>query len=240
MVDTRQSGDFQRDTAGRENFFDECRRVWYDPHLRYRRTLITLGTIAIALGVGLRFYCPSALWLDEALSVNIAKLPLIQIPTALSHDGAPPLYYVLLHFWMIPFGRSDLSVRALSGVLSVVALPFFWHAGRRVGGRITGWAVFFLAVTSPFAIQYAATARMYSLMILLSLLGFLALEHVLEEPTRRHRIELGVVTAAILYTHYWGVYLVAVAGAWLLFRICKHRLPTPSTPCAVMMPTYLS
>lgn len=182
----------------------------------------------IALGVGLRFYCPSALWLDETISVNIAKLPLIQIPTALSHDGAPPLYYVLLHFWMLVFGRSDVAVRALSGVISLGTLPFFWHAGRRVGGRLAGWVVFFLALTSPFALEYASTTRMYSLMILLSLLGFLALEHALEAPTRRHRIQLGVLTAAILYTHYWGVYLVVVAGAWLLYRMYReHRAGVP-------------
>ncbi|MBO0747362.1 MAG: glycosyltransferase family 39 protein, partial [Acidimicrobiaceae bacterium] len=126
------------------------------------------------------------------------------------------------------FGRGDVAARALSGLLSVATLPFFWQAGRRVGGRLTGWVVFFLALTSPFAIQYAATARMYSLMILLSVLGFLTLEHALEAPTRRHLVELGIVTALILYTHYWGVYLVVAAGAWLLYRMFReHRAGVP-------------
>lgn len=228
MVDTRQPRELTSDTAGGESFFEECRRVWRDPHLPYRRSLVTLGVITVIVGVVLRFYCPSALWLDETISVNISKLPLYQIPSALSHDGAPPLYYVLLHFWMLAFGRGDFAVRALSGVISVATLPFFWYAGRRVGGRLAGWVVFFLALTSPFAIQYAATTRMYSLMILLSVLGFLALERALEAPTRRHLIELGVVTALILYTHYWGVYLVVSAGAWLLYRMYReHRAGVP-------------
>jgi mannosyltransferase len=224
VVGTREPRNLESgDTARRDNFFDECRRVFRDPTIPYRRSLILLGSVAVVAGIALRFYLPSALWLDETISVNISKLPLTQIPEALSHDGAPPLYYVLLHFWMMIFGRGDFAVRAMSGVTSVIALPFFWQAGRRIGGRRTGWVLFFLAVASPFAIQYAATTRMYSLMILLSLLGFLALEHALEAPTRRHRIELGVVTAAILYTHYWGLYLVAVTGAWLVFRMIKER-----------------
>jgi mannosyltransferase len=228
VVGTRQPHEIENEKGGGENFFQDCRRVWRDPHLRHRRTLIALGVLTTAVGVGLRFYCPSALWLDETISVNISKLPLVQIPTALSHDGAPPLYYVLLHFWMMVFGRGDVAVRALSGVISVATLPLFWQAGRRVGGRLTGWVVYFLALTSPFAIQYATTTRMYSLMIFLSLLGFFALEHVLEAPTRRHRIELGVVTAAVLYTHYWGLYLVVVAGAWLLYRMYReHRAGVP-------------
>ena len=62
-------------------------------------------------------------------------------------------------------------MRALSGIVSVISLPFFWVAGYRLGGRVVAWITFFLALSSPFAINYATTARMYSLMILWSLLG---------------------------------------------------------------------
>ena len=57
----------------------------------------------------------SPLWLDEALSVNIAKLPIGQIPAALRHDGHPPLYYVLLHVWMSVLGSGDVAVRSAVG-----------------------------------------------------------------------------------------------------------------------------
>src|SRR3954463_670603 len=69
---------------------------------------------AVAAGGVLRFWVRSDLWLDEALSVNIARLPVRAIPGAPRHDGAPPLYYVLLHFWMRLFGAGDFAVRALS------------------------------------------------------------------------------------------------------------------------------
>ncbi len=195
----------------RDTLFGDKRR----PH----PALIVAGVIAVVAGVGLRFYAPTALWLDETISVNIAKLPVSQIPGALSHDGAPPLYYLMLHFWMEAFGRGDFAVRALSGLTSVLTLPVFWLAGRRLGGRTVAWVTFFLALSSPFAINYATTTRMYSLMVLVSLLGFLALSRAYENPTRRRCFEVGVVTAALLYTHYWGIYLVAVAGLWLVWRI---------------------
>ena len=181
--------------------------------------LVAGGAVAIVAGVVLRFWAPTPLWLDEAISVNIAKLPVSQIPHALSHDGAPPLYYLLLHYWMVLFGTGDFAVRALSGVISVASLPVFWIAGRRLGGRTVAWVTFFLALSSPFAINYATTTRMYSLMILLSLLGFLALSAAYEDPTPRRLVALGAVTAALLYTHYWGIYLVLVAVLWLAWRI---------------------
>jgi mannosyltransferase len=185
-----------------------------------RTSLAAVAVMAVA-GIALRFYCPSALWLDETISVNIAKLPVTQIPGALAHDGAPPLYYLLLHVWMLVFGQGDFAVRALSGVTSVVTIPLFWRAGWRLGGRPVAWSALVLGITSPFAIEYAATTRMYSLMILLALLGYLAMSRALAAPTRRNLVAVGGVTAALLYTHYWALFLVGVTGLWLLWRIWR-------------------
>jgi mannosyltransferase len=182
------------------------------------RYAMPVAFIVVAIGVGLRFYTTSAAWLDEAISINISRLPISQIPGALRHDGAPPLYYVLLHFWMGLFGTSDFAVRSLSGVASVITLPFAFIAGKRLAGRAGAWAALLLLATSPFALMYATSARMYSLMILWSLLLFLALARALEVPSRGRLIAVGAATAVILYTHYWGLYLVVVVGLWLLYR----------------------
>src|SRR6185436_1082752 len=75
------------------------------PDRRPDRPMVVLGVLAIlALGVVVRFVCRSDLWADEALSVAIARLPVDRILSALRHDGAPPLYYLLLHGWMRVFG----------------------------------------------------------------------------------------------------------------------------------------
>src|SRR5918995_3400547 len=89
----------------------------------------------VAAGVVLRFVQRSPLWLHEALSVNIASLPLGDLFEALRHDGHPPFYYVLLHGWMEVFGESDFAVRALSGIFAVATLPLAWFAGRRLAGQ---------------------------------------------------------------------------------------------------------
>ena len=68
----------------------------------------------VAAGIILRFSTHSDLWLDEAQTVAIARLPLRDLPAALRHDGAPPLYYVLLHLWMEVFGQGNLGGGACS------------------------------------------------------------------------------------------------------------------------------
>jgi mannosyltransferase len=177
---------------------------------------IGLG-FTLVVGVVVRFACASALWLDEAQTVAIARLPLARMPEALRHDGAPPLFYVLLHGWMRVFGKGDLSVRFLPGLLAAGALPLAWLAGRRLGGRSVGWASVVLLAASPFAVHYATEARMYSLVVLLVLAGYLAVTELLERPgSGRAAVGVAVVTGALLLTHYWSFYLLAVLGVTLV------------------------
>src|SRR5205085_7240532 len=99
---------------------------------RRARMLTASVVVVVAVGVALRFLTSSHLWLDEALTVNIARLPLSRIPDALRHDGSPPLYYLLLHWWIAAFGAGDIAVRALSAVLAIATLPLLWLAGQRL------------------------------------------------------------------------------------------------------------
>ena len=93
------------------------------------RILTASVVVVVAVGVALRFLTSSHLWLDEALTVNIARLPLSRIPDALRHDGSPPLYYLLLHGWIAVFGvepeAGDDTRRSLraSGRVRLPAVP---------------------------------------------------------------------------------------------------------------------
>ncbi len=77
------------------------------PPFRPTTQLLLTASVVVALlaALVLRFWTTSDLWLDEALTVDIARLPLHDLPSFLRRDGAPPLYYVLLHVWMGWFGR---------------------------------------------------------------------------------------------------------------------------------------
>src|SRR6478672_6379869 len=185
--------------------------------------LIAAAVVAVAIGIALRFLTSSHLWLDEALTVNIAKLPLDKIPDALRRDGSPPLYYAVLHFWMEIFGSGDLAVRALSGVFAVAALPLAWVAGRKLGGRPSAVAALLLVVSSPFAIRYATEARMYSLLTLLTLAGYLVVRRLLERPTTVLAVGLAVLTGALLLTHYWSLFLIGLVGLLLAIRFVRRR-----------------
>jgi mannosyltransferase len=182
-----------------------------------RLALLVVVGVVVA-GVVLRFVQRSPLWLDEALSVNIARLPLGDLFEALRHDGHPPFYYVLLHGWMEVFGESDFAVRVLSGIFAVASLPLAWIAGRRLAGRAGArWALLILAL-SPYAIRYATEARMYSLLMLLVLGGYLLLSDALIDPRPWRLAALALISGLLLLSHYWSFYLLAATGLVLLAR----------------------
>lgn len=191
-----------------------------------RRITIAIGLVValvLAFCLVLRFWTTSDLWLDEALTVNIAKLPLHDLPSYLKRDGAPPLFYVLLHFWMGIFGSSDLAVRSLSGVIGVVTVPLAWLAGRRLGGRVLGFSAMLLVATSPFAVRYDTESRMYALVALLTVLGYLAIDRALRKPRPGNLIAVAVVTGLLLYSQYWAIYLIATTLVWLAYQAWRGR-----------------
>ncbi len=196
------------------------------------RWVIVIGALVVLAGIVLRFVTRSDLWLDEALTVNISKLPLSDLHEALRQDGAPPLFYLLLHGWISVFGSSDLAVRSLSGVLSVATLPAIWFAGRRLGrpgapgpiaadppgARLAAGLAVIVVASNPFAIRYGTEARMYALVMLLVTLGYLALRRALEDPSLLRLAIVAVLAAALLYSQYWTMYLLAVVGIAMLWR----------------------
>lgn len=176
--------------------------------------------LTILAGVALRFADRSELWLDEALTVNIARLPLGDIPEALRHDGHPPLYYVLLHGWMELFGEGRGAARALSGVVSTATLWVGWLVARRIAGPRAAWATVVLLATSPYVIRYGAEARMYSLVMLLVLAGLLAIDDALRRPVPLRLLPVGVISGLLLLTHYWSIWLL---GATILVLLGTAR-----------------
>lgn len=207
------------------------------------RALRAVVTVAVVAGVVARLLPRHALWLDEALSANIAGLHLGDIPDALRRDGHPPLYYFLLHLWIELGGDGDWWVRFLSGLLSLLGLPLAWLAGRRLGRRPnahglgserTGLIAVAVWAVAPFGIRYATETRMYALVATLAMAGYLLVDDLLSPPPRADDpmsrawprvVGLALVTAALLYSHYWSIWLAASTGLLALGVAIRSLVP---------------
>jgi hypothetical protein len=182
------------------------------PRARFEVLIIVAASL---VGIVARLFPSSPLWLDEALSVNIADKPVGSITDALRHDGHPPLYYYALAGWMHLFGTSDFAVRSLSMVLGFIALGLTFVIARRHGGRELAAMTAFVMAVSPYGVRYSSETRMYAMVMVLVLIGWLALDAAIAKPTVVRLLPLTFLSGALLLTHYWCMFLIA-GLVWLL------------------------
>jgi hypothetical protein len=161
-------------------------------------------------------YISGQFWMDEAITTGIASHPLSQIPGLLRHDGSPPLYYFLLHFWIQAFGASESATHALSLLFGLLTIPVGMWAGWSLFGRRAGVMAAILFAFSTWLTQYAQETRMYELMGLLGIIATAALIHAFVYRRRKYLIVFAITEALMLYTHAWGIFFGAGAALALI------------------------
>lgn len=150
-----------------------------------RRELLLLLALTAA-GGWLRVWTigQKGLWLDEAFSVWVATQPLGPLLAFVAQiDQHPPLYYLLLHFWIALVGDGPAAVRLLSALLSTLTIPATFCLGRRLFGPTVGLLAALILALSPFHVRFAQETRMYALLALNATLALLALTYVLRESS---------------------------------------------------------
>lgn len=184
------------------------------------------GGTAIAASLVLFFWSHTPMWLDEAQTVWIAHQPLSHLVSGLKQDGAPPLFYVLLHGWMAVFGTSNEAVRTLPALFAALSLPAIRLLAKRLPMlQARPWVPVLLLATSPFVVRYASEARMYSLVLFLVIVASLLFERVWFAGGVGWTIGAGVVSGALLLTQYWTIYLLLTIGAAAVIAALRGNRP---------------
>jgi mannosyltransferase len=196
-----------------------------------RPRLSALAVLGIAGGLALAAWSVyvrsrafhEAYWIDEGLSIGIAKHAFLDIPSVLKQDGSPPLYYMLLHIWIGFFGTKEVATHALSLVFSTLTIPIGLWAGWSLFGRWAGIVTGVLCAANPFLTTYAQETRQYSLVVLLSLLTTTFFLFVFVQRRRGFLPLFAISLAALLYTHIWGAFVVLACGVVALALAWRRR-----------------
>ncbi|MDI6772633.1 MAG: glycosyltransferase family 39 protein [bacterium] len=195
-----------------------------------RGEAVTAAAVVV-LAAGLRLWGLTAksLWFDETISIFLASQPLERmLALVVANDPHPPLHYLLLHFWMAFFGSGEAAVRVLSVLISVPVVAVTWAFGRRLVGAGPALFAALLVAASPSQVAAGQEARMYGLLTLTALLSWWALWGAVVGGDRRGDADIlggrrawatyAVATAAMLYSHYYGFFVVASQVGYLLWR----------------------
>lgn len=185
-----------------------------------------LTLIALALRIrGMR----EGLYQDELISFHeISGRSFGSMLHAVAHgaghgspvENTPPLWFILA--WLsAKLGSDTVWMRLPSVVASTLTVPLVYVIGRRTLGRPAGLVAAAIMALSTFAIFYGTEARAYALLAAVGALSCLLLLRAVQAPTPRSWLWYGVSVAALLYTQYIGVVLLAMQAAWVV--LLEHR-----------------
>ncbi len=156
-------------------------------------------------------------WLDEAVSVEIARLHWSDFFLILWHREANmAAYYLVLRFWLL-LGDTEGFVRGLSVLFSVATVLIIYLLGTRLFGRTAGLLAAWLLAINAYHVRYAQEARGYAMVVFFAAVATLLLVQNVQEPLAAR---WGAYTAACVlavHTHFYGglvvlAHLASLAG----------------------------
>ena len=177
-------------------------------------------------GLALRVYHleTQSLWYDEAVTAHVTSQGVAALTRWTAEDIQPPLFYYIVAAWTRLMARATrrvdvaLPLRCLRGAHRPVDVG----GGAATDGPWRGVAVAWLTALHPLYVYYSQEARMYTQLVFLGVLaGYFLLRAAApawrngERATEAHPpasaafwAAFAVAAAAMLYTHYFGVFLL--------------------------------
>ena len=149
-------------------------------------------------------------------------------------DRHPPLHYIVLWATVKVLGDGELAVRLPSIIAGTLVIPALYLLGRELYDRRTGLVAAAFGTVSPLLIWYSQEARMYAFVTLFGLLALLTQLRAIRNPSMLNWALYILATAALLWSHYFGLLLVGVQQViWLGVLLQKRRAQEPFRPLAL-------
>ncbi len=193
-----------------------------EPDTKPRTALLVLAAITLA-GLGLRLAVPRGIWLDEAISIHQAHLSLHDLFRNLYFgDRHPPLHHLALWATVRVFGNSEFALRIPSFVAGTLVIPAIYELGRELYDRRTGLIASAFVAASPLLVWYSQEVRMYAFVTLFGVLALLTQLRVIRNPSFVNWGCYILATAALLWSHYFGLLLIGVQQAIFVVLIAQR------------------
>jgi hypothetical protein len=178
-------------------------------------------------------------WSDEGFTFNIVPERFSDVVSAVAEDIHPPLYFVLLHYWIqLPSTLSPIaSMRAMSALWALVATVVIYFLWLREEERPFQAKFLALWALSPCLLLHARMARSYSMQLALASVAIYSAPRWAEQP-RNWKWLLAYISSstALLYTHYLPG--LAVSGAVNVMFLFQKRFKLAAAQIALLAALY--
>lgn len=143
--------------------------------------------------------------IDEPFTIYHAQFDIHDIVTFLKPTNNPPLYEIVLHYWIKLFGIEPFSVRFLPLLFSSLTVVFVFKLASLLQEKKTALIAALLFTFSTYHIYYSHDSRAYPLFLLLSVISFFLFAKILSGTYRiKYKLAFVIINTFLVYTHYFG------------------------------------
>ncbi len=162
---------------------------------------------------------------DEPFSVYISQMDVGAISEQLFAGNNPPLYEIILHYWVKSFGIGVFSVRVLSVLVSSLTAVFIYKIGQRFFNMQTAVVASILFLFSNYHIFFSHEARCYGFFALFTAVSFYYfLKLLFQRHTKLDIVYYILANTLMMYLHYFSAWVLVSQGfAALLVYFIYHK-----------------
>jgi hypothetical protein len=167
------------------------------------------------------FDAPSGVLYDPAPASNFVNAPPWWRVWSGMHSAVhPPLYHIVLRWWIDGFSDSETSTRLLSTVFSLASIIIHFDIVRRTSGPWQALAPAMLMSVCLWPVHYSQVTRSYTMLVFLGLLAAWCITRIERDgPTLWRLILLFIATWTMAMTHYFAAGALAGMGLYVLIRL---------------------
>ena len=197
---------------------------------------IIIACMCIVTALSVYVFQGFSIRLDESQSVWQSSHSPLTILNLIGQDVHVPLYPMILHGWIVAFGNDVGTIRILSLIFFLLSIPIFYVLGRRIyPAGIVLFATVLFSI-SPFMNWYANEARMYSLLVLVSLINMYFFIGITKNNSTSSWLGFTVSALFGIYTHYF-FWLLLLSS--LIFYVFNRHLFAPKAFRNILFTTII-
>lgn len=172
------------------------------------------------VGAVLRLYHlgRESIWLDEAYTINMARLSLESIwDVVITSDVMPPLFYWMEHFILL-VGNSEVMVRLLPAIFGILVIPVIYFVGKEFFDGTFGVILASAFAFSPFLISYSQEARPYSLLLLACAIVMWMFLRAMKTNSQLDWILFSLASAFAFWSHFYSVIFIFPLVGFAIYK----------------------
>ncbi len=180
--------------------------------LQLEPIIIPLILFIVAFAWKLVFIESRDICIDEPFTIFHAQQNVLDIiKLTAQNEPNPPLFMLLLHFWIKLFGIEPLSVRLLPLLFNAFTVVFIYQIGRKFFSLTTGIFAAGLFIFSTYHFYFGLETRTYSLLSLATSASLFYFLSLIKNPSnRKFLIALIISNFVLIYCHFFGWFVVFV------------------------------